>query len=185
MARKYDKLIRFYASWLYDLTDIAKGFSDEEIVAVITAIWRSQEDGTTRYIDELPIVIKRGLQVCTLKEQIERIIERTHRMSSRGRLGGLATAGATAGGASEVQPPISTGGGGSEPVERNTKGLHEVLSSFGLTDDEIRYIMQHSNYGQIGHPVWQMIAKARSAKSPRAYILACLGRDKSNNYYNN
>lgn len=85
MARNYDRLIRYYDSWLDDLQDPDKGFSAQEQLAILLAIRDAQRYGSMQPIDALPIEIKRGLQIATLKEQVGRIIERCERARSRGR----------------------------------------------------------------------------------------------------
>lgn len=85
MPRNYNRLIRYYDSWLDDIQDPDKGFSAQEQITILLAIRDAQRMGTMQPIDALPIEIKRGLQLATLKEQIGRIIERCERARSRGR----------------------------------------------------------------------------------------------------
>lgn len=85
MARTYDRLIRYYDSWLDDIQDPDKGYTAVEQMAILLAIRDAQRYGTFASIDALPPNIKRGLQLPTLREQIGRIIERTERARARGR----------------------------------------------------------------------------------------------------
>lgn len=85
MPRTYDRLIRYYDSWLDDIQDPDKGFSAQEQMSILLAIREAQRQGTMQPIDGLPVEIKRGLQLSTLKEQVGRIIERCERARSRGR----------------------------------------------------------------------------------------------------
>ena len=85
MARTYDRLIRYYDSWLDDIQDPDKGYTAAEQMAILLAIRDAQRFGTFAAIDALPPHIKRGLQLPTLREQIGRIIERTERARARGR----------------------------------------------------------------------------------------------------
>lgn len=87
--RNYNKIIRFYDSWFADLCDQEKAFTAEECWAVILAIRECQRQETTDPLDELPTTIKRGLQMATLREQVERMLERSERMRLRGQSGGL------------------------------------------------------------------------------------------------
>lgn len=90
MPRTYDKIVRYYSSWFADLEDADKGFTDAERWLIVSTIARCQMDETTDHLDELPPTIKRGLQMATLREQIERMLERSERMRSRGSRGGTA-----------------------------------------------------------------------------------------------
>lgn len=92
MPRKYDCIVRFYASWFTDLSDENKGFSFEEIGKILMKIAEAQIKGDAEIVQELPITIKRGLQMATLEEQIERLIERAARCKERGSVGGQHTA---------------------------------------------------------------------------------------------
>lgn len=87
MPRKYDKIIRFYSSWFADLTEPDKGWTPEERWKVILTIAQAQMMSDVSHLDSLPIEIKRGLQMATLKEQVYRMLERSEAMSSRGKKG--------------------------------------------------------------------------------------------------
>lgn len=83
--KKYDFLIKLYSSWVDDFLDPTKGFTNEELGLLFTAICRAQLEKNVSLIEELPKPILRGLQVHTLIEQTQRIIERTERMKERGK----------------------------------------------------------------------------------------------------
>lgn len=90
MPRTYDRLIRFYDSWFGDLMDPDKGFTPEECWSVIVAIRECQREITLEPLKNLPINIRRGLQMRTLETQIVKILEHTGRMAARGSAGGNA-----------------------------------------------------------------------------------------------
>ena len=90
MPRTYDRIIRFYDSWFGDLLDPDKGFTPEECWSVIVAIRECQREITMEPLKNLPINIRRGLQMRTLETQILKILEHTGRMAARGSAGGNA-----------------------------------------------------------------------------------------------
>ena len=90
MPRTYDRLIRLYDSWFGDLLDPDKGFTPEECWNVILAIRECQREVTLEPIKNLPLNIRRGLQMRTLETQIIKILEHTGRMAARGAAGGNA-----------------------------------------------------------------------------------------------
>lgn len=90
MPRTYDRLIRLYDSWFGDLLDQDKGFTPEECWNVILAIRECQREITLEPIKNLPLNIRRGLQMRTLETQIIKILEHTGRMAARGAAGGNA-----------------------------------------------------------------------------------------------
>ena len=90
MPRTYDRLIRFYDSWFGDLLDPDKGFTPEECWSIIVAIRECQREITLEPLKNLPINIRRGLQMKTLETQIVKILEHTGRMAARGSAGGNA-----------------------------------------------------------------------------------------------
>lgn len=90
MPRTYDRLIRLYDSWFGDLLDPDKGFTPEECWNVILAIRECQREVTLEPIKNLPLNIRRGLQMRTLETQILKILEHTGRMAARGAAGGNA-----------------------------------------------------------------------------------------------
>lgn len=90
MPRTYDRLIRLYDSWFGDLLDPDKGFTPEECWNVILAIRECQREITLEPLKNLPLNIRRGLQMRTLETQIVKILEHTGRMAARGSAGGNA-----------------------------------------------------------------------------------------------
>lgn len=96
MPRKYDRVIRYYASWFDDILDPAKEFTDAEFRMVILAIRDVQVQGKIDPLLALPISIRRALSMATLGEQIMRLLERSERMRARGSAGGRAAAAAQA-----------------------------------------------------------------------------------------
>lgn len=94
--RTYNKIIRFYDSWFADLEDPDKELSGEEKWSVIRAICECQRVGKHEPLDALPLAVRRALQMSTLKEQIERMLERSDRMRARGAAGGQAARAARA-----------------------------------------------------------------------------------------
>lgn len=90
MPRTYDRLIRLYDSWFGDLLDPDKGFTPEECWTVILAIRECQREITLEPLKNLPLNIRRGLQMRTLETQIIKILEHTGRMATRGAAGGHA-----------------------------------------------------------------------------------------------
>lgn len=96
MPRKYDRVIRYYASWFDDILDPAKEFTDAEFKQVILAIRDVQVQGKIDPLLALPISIRRALSMATLGEQIMRLLERSERMRARGSAGGRAAAAAQA-----------------------------------------------------------------------------------------
>lgn len=92
MPRKYDRVIRYYASWFDDILDPAKEFTAEEFRMVMLAIRDVQLQGKIDPLLALPISIRRALSMATLGEQIMRLLERSERMRARGSAGGRAAA---------------------------------------------------------------------------------------------
>ena len=92
MPRKYDRVIRYYASWFDDFLSVDKEFSAEEFRAIILAIRDCQIKGSLEPLETLPITIRRALSMATMGEQILRILERAESMRARGSAGGRKTA---------------------------------------------------------------------------------------------
>lgn len=88
MPRKYDRIIRYYASWFDDLLDPSKEFTAEECWLVITTIRDCQIECSLEPLERLPIAIRRALSMATLGEQIIRMLERSERMRNKGADGG-------------------------------------------------------------------------------------------------
>lgn len=94
MPRKYDRVIRYYASWFDDFLSVDKEFSAEEFRAIILAIRDCQINGSLEPLETLPITIRRALSMATMGEQIFRILERAENMRARGSAGGRKAAAA-------------------------------------------------------------------------------------------
>ena len=105
MPRKYDRVIRYYASWFDDFLSVDKEFSAEEFRAIILAIRDCQVNGSLEPLETLPITIRRALSMATMGEQILRILERAENMRARGSAGGRKAA---AGAASPEQTAASS-----------------------------------------------------------------------------
>lgn len=174
MARKYNRLIRYYDSWFADLMDPSKELSAEECWCVILAIRDCQREQTTEPLLKLPLQLRRALSMATIVEQVERIIEKTSNMSERGRRGGMASQYAAAvpaaepGGLKAVITPPDDG------VERNLKGLLEFLDAHACPDDLRCSIVMASNYGEIGHKVWKILSRSHSMAHPVEYVAKAL-----------
>lgn len=87
MARKYDRMIRFYGSWFADLNDPEKALTAEERWQVVEAIVQCQEQESTEPLQLLPLTIRRALSMATMREQLERVLERNQGARERGRKG--------------------------------------------------------------------------------------------------
>lgn len=92
MPRKYDKTIRFYASWFGDLQDPEKEFSDAEKWQIVLTIARCQMQCSIEPLQSLPLSIRRALSMETLREQIIRQIERAEKRREVSSRGGETTA---------------------------------------------------------------------------------------------
>ena len=88
MPRKYDRVIRYYASWFDDFLSSDKEFTAEEFRDIILAIRDCQMQGSLEPLETLPIAIRRALSMATMGEQILRILERAENMRARGSAGG-------------------------------------------------------------------------------------------------
>lgn len=88
MARRYDRLVRFYSSWFADFFDAEKGFTAEELVAIFRCIFEAQMDANPDHLDTLPASIKRGLSMATMREQLAKIVEKTESRRNASSHGG-------------------------------------------------------------------------------------------------
>lgn len=179
MARKYDRMIRFYGSWLADLNDEEKAFTAEEKWQVVEAIFQSQLQESTEPLTNLPLSIRRALSMATMREQLERVLERNQGARDRGLKGAqerygrtnVAEAVPTLFDALEVDltPP-------DDGIKRNWEGLKENLDEWNLPQALILRLAKFSNFGAIGHPVWKAIGKISTSniKNKAAYIEKCL-----------
>lgn len=171
MARKYDRIIRFYESWFDDLSDPTKELTSDEQLSIIKAIVDAQVMGSSKPLRNLPIEIRRCLSMATLCEQIERMLERSERMRNRGRLGGLAAANNKS-----VQEMVEEDdeqlitSAPDDGLEHNVTGYTETLKNWGLSNKQINKIIMQSNYLQIGHPICKLLFSARSKRDPKAWL---------------
>lgn len=85
MARKYNHIIRILESWLADLEDPEKEFSDAERWQVIRALAQCQIDCSLEPLHALPLVLRRGLQVATMGEQLMAVMDRAAAYKQRGQ----------------------------------------------------------------------------------------------------
>lgn len=176
MARTYDRLIRFYDSWFGDLLDEEKELTPAECWTTILAIRECQRQNTIEPLRALPREIRRALQMRTLETQIEKILERTANMRERGAKGGNA---ANRGNkidtitANQIQlaetPP-------NDGIQRNYEGIIMICDQCHLSNQERAYIILASNYGAIGNKWWAIMAKAKAAKNPSAYVRSIVDR---------
>lgn len=90
MPRKYDRVIRYYASWFDDLLEPEKELTPAECWAVMLAIKECQIIGSLEPLQQLPVSTRRALSMATMGEQIMRLLERAERMRERGSKGGRA-----------------------------------------------------------------------------------------------
>lgn len=88
MPRKYDRMIRYYASWFDDLLDPTKELTAQECWDVIIAIRDCQLQGSLDPLEQLPIATRRALSMATLGEQVVRMLERSERMRNKSSEGG-------------------------------------------------------------------------------------------------
>lgn len=60
---------------------------------------------------------------------------------------------------------------------RNFNGLSDFLNKYSFSDEEKKKIIVASNYGQIGHVVWELISQIRGGgiKVPTLFIIKRLG----------
>ncbi len=78
---------------------------------------------------------------------------------------------------SSPQSPPGGGGGGQDflssslsqrdGMPRNLEGLCQAMQRLGIPQSQQDEIMRLSNYGQIGHPVWQHLARCRDSQGAR------------------
>lgn len=179
MARKYDRMIRFYGSWFADLNDPEKALTPEEKWQVVEAIVSCQMTESTEPLQQLPLAIRRALSMATMREQLERVLERNQGARERGQKGAqerynrtnAAEAVPTLFDALEVDltPP-------DDGIDRNWEGLKENLEGWNLPPSLVSRLAKFSNFGQIGHPVWKAIGKISTSniKNKAAYIEKCL-----------
>lgn len=110
----------------------------------------------------------------TLETQIEKILEHTSSMASRGQRGGLATALANVKASAEAVSQEMDFKAPNDGVKRNEAGMRIALDKIGLTESEQRAVLLASNYGQLEHPIWKAVYQAQQTKHPREYFMACI-----------
>lgn len=179
MARKYDRMIRFYGSWFADLNDPEKALTAEERWQVVEAIVQCQEQESTEPLQLLPLTIRRALSMATMREQLERVLERNQGARERGRKGAqerYKTADVEFqmpspfdGQEAELKPPA-------DGIERNWNGLLEALQEWNIPSNLICEIAKTSNFGQIGSWVWKAVTRIRTTRvlDKAAYLTKCL-----------
>ena len=179
MARKYDRMIRFYASWFADLNDEEKALTPSEKWQVVEAIVSSQLQQTTDPLTALPLEIRRALSMATMREQLERVLERNQGARDRGLKGAQERYKQPE---VEPQPPSLFDGSEGEltpPLdgkERNWDGLLGNLHQWNIRPDLIAEIAKLSNFGEIGHPIWTANFRLQQTniKDKNAYLEKCL-----------
>ena len=179
MARKYDRMIRFYGSWFADLNDPEKALTAEEKWQVVEAIFKAQITESTDPLTALPLVIRRALSMATMREQLERVLERNQGARERGQKGAQERYKTPE---VEPQPPSLFDGLEGEltpPLdgkERNWEGLLDNLHKWNIRPDLIAEVAKRSNFGEIGHPVWLANARMQQTniKDKNAYLEKCL-----------
>lgn len=145
MPRNYDRLIRFYDSWFGDLLDPDKGFTPEECWSVIVAIRECQREITLEPLKNLPLNIRRGLQMRTLETQIIKILEHTGRMAARGAAGGNA-----AQKAAQEKAKIAEEERERQREEQNKK--HEEMTKSAVSREQYLLWKEHSVINEMGQP---------------------------------
>lgn len=179
MARKYDRMIRFYGSWFADLNDPEKALTAEERWQVVEAIVQCQEQESTEPLQLLPLTIRRALSMATMREQLERVLERNQGARERGRKGAQERYKVPD---VEQQPPSLFDGQEVEltppadGIERNWDGLLDWLHEWEIPGPMITEIAKYSNFGQIGSWIWKAVQRLRtsSIKDREAYLQKCL-----------
>lgn len=179
MARKYDRMIRFYGSWFADLNDPEKQLTPEEKWQVIEAIVACQNQECTEPLLQLPLTIRRALSMATMREQLERVLERNQGARERGQKGAQERYSRQ----NDTNTPpslfdalnvdLTPPGDGKE---RNWEGLRQNLEEWQLPYNLIERLAKFSNFGEIGNPIWKAISmiQQRHIKDKAAYITKCL-----------
>lgn len=179
MARKYDRMIRFYGSWFADLNDPEKALTAEEKWQVVEAIFKAQITESTDPLTSLPLEIRRALSMATMREQLERVLERNQGARDRGLKGAQERYKVQ----NEEQTPPSLFDAleidlmpPEDGLERNWDGLLANLQKWGIRSDLITRVAKISNFGQIGNPIWAVNLKILETqiKDKNAYIEKCL-----------
>lgn len=138
MPRKYDRVIRYYASWFDDFLSVDKEFSAEEFRAIILAIRDCQVNGSLEPLETLPITIRRALSMATMGEQILRILERAENMRARGSAGGRKAA------AGAARPELLAASSIREELRE-----HENLAKEQQREEDRRAAVKPSTYEEL------------------------------------
>lgn len=85
MARKYNHVIRILESWIADLEEPSKEFTDAEKWQILRALAQCQIDCSLEPLHSLPLVLRRGLQVATMGEQLMAVMDRAAAYKQRGQ----------------------------------------------------------------------------------------------------
>lgn len=85
MARKYNHVIRILESWIADLEEPSKEFTDAEKWQVLRALAQCQIVCSLEPLHALPLVLRRGLQVATMGEQLMAVMDRAAAYKQRGQ----------------------------------------------------------------------------------------------------
>lgn len=85
MARKYNHVIRILESWIADLEEPSKEFSNAEKWQILRALAQCQIDCSLEPLHALPLVLRRGLQVATMGEQLMAVMDRAAAYKQRGQ----------------------------------------------------------------------------------------------------
>lgn len=120
MARRYNHIVRYLESWIYDLEDPEKQFTDAERWAVVRAIAQCQFDCSLEPLQSLPLEIRRGLSILTMGEQLLAIMDRVHSYKSRGQNAAISAAKAP-NSASKPSDVVKAEEREKEQAERKTK----------------------------------------------------------------
>lgn len=183
MARKYDKIIRFYGSWFADLSDPDKALTFEERWQVIEVIVKCQEQETTEPINDLPLEIRRALSMATLREQLERILEKNAGARERGRKGAEVRHGEknTIEYPETIEDLMRQYKSINDGADRNPEGLYKVLQGWRMSTKDVCRVIVHTDFGRIGGKVWTLIRDIQAdTKIQRKgnYLIKCLFGEK-------
>ena len=78
-------MIRILESWIADLEEPSKEFTDGEKWQIIRALAQCQIDCSLEPLHALPLVLRRGLQVATMGEQLLAVMDRAAAYKQRGQ----------------------------------------------------------------------------------------------------
>lgn len=89
--RKYNRSFQILESWVVDIEDPEKEFTNREQLIILLKLLQCQKEMNPDLIHSLDPKIKRGLSINTIREQLAFIIDKTRIMQERGRKGGIQT----------------------------------------------------------------------------------------------